>query len=193
MTDFSWLNRYFDESNSPNDRTVIVLSMAFIEESLTDLLKLHLKPALEKRTEEDALFGFSRPVSNIAAKIDLAYRLGILDKKLTKTLKKLARIRNIAAHRSDDFSITSGKIKDQMKSIIDSSPKQGADHTMPKIWLNTFTATLVETIKSVTDNMRNKNADDSLIRSAVVQVCDDQIFGRNYATKKHGMSIWHDE
>jgi DNA-binding MltR family transcriptional regulator len=192
MTDQDYISKYFDESNRPTDRSLVVLSVSLIDESLTELLKLHFKPSLAK-TEEDALFGFSRSVSEIATKIELAYRLSIIDKKMLTILKKLARFRNIAAHKSEEFSLSKGKVSEQFRSLIDISPKEGANSSMPDLWLKVFTASFVGTAKSVVDNMKTSAVDSNFKNYGVIEIEHDRVIGRSFSEVKHIMNIWDKE
>jgi hypothetical protein len=85
MNETDWIKQYFNESNNPADRTLVVLSVSLIDESLTELLQVHLKPNLVKN-KEGSLFGFTLSCSAISTKIELAYRMRVIDKLLASAL-----------------------------------------------------------------------------------------------------------
>lgn len=191
MNDIEWSSRFFDESNKPTDRTVIILSMALIDDSLTELLKLHLKPSLAKG-DNDVLFGLAHSISNIAPKIELAYRMGIIDKQVANIFKQFARIRNVAAHNPDGFLLSVPPNIDKIASMNDIVDRLGVESTHPELWIRVFTITIVGLMKNAIAKMKEGAQDKSSYLSSAIVVDGGALILRSFPTKKHEMSIWDD-
>lgn len=192
MNDTEWSSRFFDESNKPTDRTVIILSMALIDDNLTELLKLHLKPSLANGDNDDPLFGLSRSISDIAPKIELAYRMGIIDKQVANIFKQFARMRNVAAHNPDGFLLSAPPNSDKIATLIDIVDRLGVESTHPELWVRIFTITIVGLMKNAITRMEEGAQDKSFYVSSAIVVDGGALILRSFPTKKHEMSIWDD-
>lgn len=107
---------FYDQMNDESDRGSVIVSVAILDEVLTNLIKAKLVPSLEK---SDELFdsGFS-PFSFFSAKIDLAYRIGLLRPNARASLHLLRRIRNNFAHDSDIYGFDHPSTQDRIRTLI---------------------------------------------------------------------------
>ena len=108
---------FYDQMEAESDRGAVIVSVSLLDELLCNLLKAKLLPSLEKC---DELFesAFS-PFSSFSAKIDLAYRLGIIGHNLRSSLHLLRKLRNDFAHASIikgfDHPSTQNRIRELVK------------------------------------------------------------------------------
>jgi hypothetical protein len=99
-----------------SDRGCVIVSAALLDDILVQLLKRRLAPSLQKKDEllEDGVSGFS----TFSARIDLAYRLGLLRKSSRDTFHLLRKIRNDFAHISDPKNFDSNSVKSRVTEIF---------------------------------------------------------------------------
>ncbi|MCG8375871.1 MAG: hypothetical protein MI702_05275 [Chlorobiales bacterium] len=137
------LRIFHEQMSSESDRGSVIVSVALLDEILSNMLKERLAPSLEK---SDELFdsAFS-PFSTFSAKIDLAYRIGLLRPSIRSSLHLLRKVRNNFAHASDykgfDHQSTQSRIRELIKlnklllaTIIDvvndAVPAEGVDRKL---------------------------------------------------------------
>jgi len=73
-------NQFIDEFQKETDRSSAILSAAMLDEALRVLLKTHLVP---NASSNDNLFnGPTAPLSAFSSRIDFAFRLGLISKRL---------------------------------------------------------------------------------------------------------------
>lgn len=92
--------------SNENDRGAGLLAAALIETILSDLLRKRLVASPD---QNDKLFsGSNSPLGTFSAKIEMAYRLGVISKDLRDLIDGLRKIRNKFAHEVfADFDIRS--------------------------------------------------------------------------------------
>lgn len=91
-------NKYMEMMNSESDRGSVLVSTAILDDTLSEMIKAKLVPSYNRN---DGLIseGFS-PLGSFAAKIEMAYRLGLIRENYKKSLNSLRKIRNDFAHAS---------------------------------------------------------------------------------------------
>ena len=87
-----------EEFKKESDRAAVILEVARLDILLYQLLVSVLLPSV---TKDDVLFDGEGPLSTFNAKIDLAYRLGLIDDKFAHALHMVRKIRNSFAHEAD--------------------------------------------------------------------------------------------
>jgi hypothetical protein len=92
-----------------DDHSFILIVGAAVEQALEIALATHfvLDEEMTKRLFDDELNG---PLSNFAAKIKIAYALGIFDKPLKEELDLIRHIRNSFAHSKETLTFLSPDI-----------------------------------------------------------------------------------
>jgi len=78
-----------------SERSAVIVGAAQLDDSLERLLLKVLKPQSHKN---DRLFGVNGPLRDTYPKINLAYRLGIIDDDVEQALQLVRKIRNDFAH-----------------------------------------------------------------------------------------------
>ncbi len=100
---------------SGSDRSCAVLAAAILDDRLDRLLKAVLLPGAAKG--EDRLLGRGGVADSFSARIELAYRVGLLSANVRKALDWLREIRNEAAHRTE-FSFDADAIRSRAKNVV---------------------------------------------------------------------------
>ena len=91
-----------------SDRGCVLARAADIENQLQALLAGWFTTVGEtSRREEKLLFDFTGPVGTFSAKIMLSRAMGLISKELYGDLQRLRALRNLAAHTTADFSLSS--------------------------------------------------------------------------------------
>jgi hypothetical protein len=83
-------------------RGKVLVMTGQIDNLLSEMLKLFLKPARDKN---DELLNPMRPLGSFASRVDIAYRLGLIRESDADALDLLRKIRNDCAHTTTPFSI----------------------------------------------------------------------------------------
>ncbi len=126
-----------------SDRGSVIVSAAMFDDILSELLKHKLAPSIEKK---DELFdNGSAAFSSFSARIDLAYRLGLIRVNVRATLHMVRKIRNDFAHVSEPNTFDSPKVKSRVleifklnKEIMDSFNDCMKDHEISEFQENHF-------------------------------------------------------
>ena len=106
---------FYDQMSDESDRGAVIVSVSLIDELLGNLLKAKLAPSLEKSDELfDAAFS---PFGSFSAKIDLAYRIGLLRPSVRKSLHLLRKIRNNFAHASGRKGFDDPSTQDRIREL----------------------------------------------------------------------------
>jgi DNA-binding MltR family transcriptional regulator len=104
-----WSDHFDASIRTESTRAKVVLAACYLDELLGQLLRFVLKPVENGR---DSLFeGAQAPLGTFSSKIDLAFRLGLIDEKVSKSLHFVRRIRNEFAHNLETCSFEASEIK----------------------------------------------------------------------------------
>jgi DNA-binding MltR family transcriptional regulator len=97
------------ELNAQTDRGAGIIGAGIIDEFLTDLLKKRLILTAKVR---ERLFSYevNGPLAHFAAKIDMAFALGLIDTNLHADLHDIRRIRNRFAHTPEPLGFSDKEI-----------------------------------------------------------------------------------
>lgn len=85
-------------STMPPDRVLAVVGAAYLDSLLEELLRAVF---IGDRDDSDSLLAPDRALGSNGSRYQLAYCLGLIDKKERDDLKMIARIRNAFAHKYD--------------------------------------------------------------------------------------------
>ena len=102
-----------------NHRVIAIVMAAYVEEHLTHLIKRKM-PGLN-RDLSDRLFEGNGPLSTIAAKIDIARALKIIDATVAKNAVLIARVRNRFAHRLEVGAFDHSEVAPLIDKLITDS------------------------------------------------------------------------
>ena len=98
-----------------SDRAAVILGAAKLDVQLSEILTFVLVPS---PTGRDELLDGDSPLSTFSAKINLAYRLGLIDAKLARSLHLIRKIRNSFAHETSTKSFASGAHCDRVRELL---------------------------------------------------------------------------
>jgi DNA-binding MltR family transcriptional regulator len=108
------LGRTIDEIEAASDRTAAIVTAAILEDHLETSLKIRMHQD-DKMLEET--FRSSGPLGSFAAKIRMAYLLGLISKKAAKELETIKRIRNEFAHNFLIQDFNSDPVRDLANNL----------------------------------------------------------------------------
>jgi len=113
-------SKIIDSLRSESDRGCILVVSSMLEKILEEQITKRLIP---KYGKEDELMGKSnsRPISGFSAKINLAYRIGLIPDIECKMLHQLRELRNDCAHKIEQQDFEANHFKDRTKNIIEHS------------------------------------------------------------------------
>jgi hypothetical protein len=92
-------NRFVRDLFHGGEREAVIVGVAIIDSALTDLLKDKLLPPLDG---EDL---FNRNLSDFCDRINLAFRIGLIDEDFAQCLHCMREIRNQYAHIAQHVSL----------------------------------------------------------------------------------------
>lgn len=100
---------YFETLKSESERGKIILLASKIDELLSQLLEQFFKPQRGNKKDKDKLFRDMGPLSSFSARIEMAYRVGLITKITADCFDILREIRNDCAHTMEAFTYWKGK------------------------------------------------------------------------------------
>ncbi|MBB5046919.1 DNA-binding MltR family transcriptional regulator [Rhodopseudomonas rhenobacensis] len=93
-----------------------ILSASILDRALRGAILAKMKPGLSKEKQE-RLFGGLKPLSEFAAKIDVAYALEVIDDDVYVKLMAIKNIRNRMAHEPKEYTFFSGDLFKHFQSF----------------------------------------------------------------------------
>jgi len=123
---------YWDALNQEfakeSDRAAVILAASIADELLRALIAARLVPV--SSSSDDLFDGANAPLGTFSARIEVAYRLGLVSVKFARDLHLIRKIRNDFAHNIQGCSFEDAKVKSRIvelnnsHGIIARSPKQ---------------------------------------------------------------------
>ena len=107
-----------DQLLAETERGSVVLAFAWMDEELTRILRRHFLPTRAESEKADELFGVGRPVGDAATKIDVAFRLNLINAATRESLHLARRLRNDFAHLSTSLTFETDSVKDRVKNLF---------------------------------------------------------------------------
>lgn len=108
-------SRFVDEFSGESDRAAVVLGAAKLDMLLYQILDRHFRPSL---SSSDELLDGDSPLSTFSARINIAYRLGLISADFAKSLHAIRKIRNSFAHELSGCSLEHGPQADRLHSLL---------------------------------------------------------------------------
>lgn len=106
---------FIQEFAKESDRAAVILGAAKLDSLLYHLIQRFLLPSTGKH---DELLDGDAALGTFSARIQIAYRLGIIDAELTRALNLIRRIRNQFAHEISDATLDRGAHHDRIQELI---------------------------------------------------------------------------
>jgi hypothetical protein len=114
----SKVQRVFEQFQDESDRASVILVAAAMDEYLITILKAKL---VQVSNEDDPLFDIPyAPMRSFRARIDFAYRLGLISEKLCDALHVVRRIRNEFSHDVFGCNFDNQSVRDRTSNLKDS-------------------------------------------------------------------------
>jgi DNA-binding MltR family transcriptional regulator len=111
IEDFDQLVAQFREES---DRAAVILGTAKLDFLLYQLLGSFM---VASYSNEDPLFENDGPLSTFSARINLSYRLGLVDEEFAKALHLVRKIRNDFAHDIKDSQLSNPPHKERIQAL----------------------------------------------------------------------------
>src|SRR5438128_2585584 len=92
---FAEFKRFAEDFKSESDRAAVILGAAKLDMMLFQILQARL---VSCATGKDELLEGDNPLSTFSARINVAFRLGLITSELARALHLVRRIRNSFAH-----------------------------------------------------------------------------------------------
>lgn len=113
--DWDSFEEFITEFRDESDRASVILGAAKLDLVMYQILREYL---ISAPGSSDELLDGDGPLGTFSAKINLLYRLGLIDAQFTRALHMIRRIRNAFAHEVKGCSLESGSHCDRIKELI---------------------------------------------------------------------------
>jgi DNA-binding MltR family transcriptional regulator len=111
-------NGFYTEIQNETPRASVIISAAFLD---AQLRKLIAAAFIDDQKVVNELLGtekiLERPLSSFGARINVAYCMGLISRKLYEDLETVKRIRNRFAHKLHNYSFDEEEIVNWCKSL----------------------------------------------------------------------------
>jgi hypothetical protein len=129
---------FIAEFKDESDRAVVIIGSAKLDYSLYQILSKYFVPNV---SGSDELLEGDSPLSTFSAKINICYRLGLIDSTFARALHLTRRIRNSFAHEVSGGRLDTGSHKDRVKELIAPFAQTVAYKDLRKIYFEDKTGT----------------------------------------------------
>jgi DNA-binding MltR family transcriptional regulator len=150
------------ELEKESDRAVAILGAAELDETLATILTAYLvPPSSTSKKYGFTLFGSDQPAGTLSAKIEVAFRIGLVPTWWQTEAHFIRRIRNEFAHQSVGYSFAASPVKelvDQLyvpKQMIAGAPKGTFPRNHWKKPRNHFIASTLVIVADLTTALGN--------------------------------------
>lgn len=108
-----------DEFTTETDRAAVIVAASMLDELLRTLLVAKFVPI---SSSSDELFdGANAPLGTFSARIEMAYRTGLISVKFARDLHLVRRIRNDFAHNIHGASFEDTRVKQRISELDNSN------------------------------------------------------------------------
>lgn len=107
--------RFAEEFKSESDRAAVILGTSQLDLLLYQLLEGYLLPCTSGK---DELLEGDSPLATFSSRINISYRLGLIDADFARALHLIRRIRNNFAHEISSASLDSGAHRDRIRELV---------------------------------------------------------------------------
>jgi len=115
-------NEFQKNYDGESDRSVVILAASFLERNLEDYIRQKFvdAPLVSK------LFEGYAPLATFAAKIDIAFALGLIPVHVHDDLQTIKKLRNLFAHKADSLSFSTPQVIDICRNLQDVKRSDGS-------------------------------------------------------------------
>ena len=108
-------NKFTFEFKNESDRAAVILGASKLDLLLYQLIEGFLLP---NTSGTDELLDGENPLSTFSSRINICYRLGLIDAEFARALHLVRKIRNSFAHEVSSVSLDSGSHRDRIRELI---------------------------------------------------------------------------
>lgn len=105
---------FFEEILNESERASVILGSSKIDFLLREILVLHFIPIARS---DDDLLDSEKPLGSFSSRINMCYRIGLLDSEFCNILHLVRKIRNNFAHESEGAKLNQKPHKDRIREI----------------------------------------------------------------------------
>jgi hypothetical protein len=105
---------FVEEFRSESDRAAVILGVAKLDVVMYQIMQKALLPT---PGSADELLDGDSPLGTFSAKINLLYRLGLIDAGFARSLHMVRKVRNAFAHEVSGCRLDSGSHGDRVKEL----------------------------------------------------------------------------
>lgn len=134
-------NAFVDEFKGESDRAAVIIGTAKLDYSLYQILTKFLIPGV---SNSDELLEGDSPLSTFSSRINVCYRLGIIDAKFARALHLTRRIRNSFAHEVSGGRLDLGPHRDRVRELIAPFCQTAAFKDFRKLWMHDKTGAVAD-------------------------------------------------
>ena len=106
---------FYVEYSKESDKAAVIMGIEKLDNLLFQILNKIFMP---NPSQKDDLFDTDAPISTFSAKINICYRLGIIDNLATKSLNLMKRIKTDMINEKANASLTSGAAADRVRELL---------------------------------------------------------------------------
>jgi hypothetical protein len=106
---------FVQEFVGESDRAAVILGAAKIDTQLYQILQKVLVP---QPSSGDDLLDTERPLSSFSSRINMVYRVGLIDAEFVRALHLIRKIRNSCAHELSGVSLGAGPARDRIRELV---------------------------------------------------------------------------
>lgn len=109
------MTTFVKEFRKESERASVIIAAAMIDDAIGERLKLFLTPCA---TSQDSLFdGSNALLGTFSARIEFAYRLGLITARLSRDINIIRKIRNDFAHKLTGCDYSDEKVKSRIREL----------------------------------------------------------------------------
>ena len=106
---------FYVEYSKESDKAAVIMGIEKLDNLLFQILNKILIP---NPSQKDDLFVTDMPLSTFSSKINLCYRLGIVDNLTTKSLNLMKKIKSDMINEKANASLTAGAAADRVRELL---------------------------------------------------------------------------
>lgn len=107
------LSREFEKES---DRASVIVALALLDSALETLLRTRLVPS--PHSGDTLLEGAYAPISTFSARVDLAFRIGLISSRFARDLHLIRKIRNDFAHNITGCTFEDSAVKSRVLELV---------------------------------------------------------------------------
>jgi DNA-binding MltR family transcriptional regulator len=110
-----WMHLFHDQFAKETDRAKVILAAAILDEALSVLLRTHLVACAA--ANDDLFDGSTAPLAAFSSRIDFAYRVGLISRRMCRDLHLVRKIRNDFAHNVSGCDFDSSSVRNRIVEL----------------------------------------------------------------------------